>query len=248
MRQLICLSKVGLLDESNLSVNQAGIQGRFITVEGGDGVGKTTQIGGLSKVLRCYGLNVFSTREPGGSPGAEEIRSLLVTGALDRWDAETELLLLNAARRDHIIRTIRPKLAAGSWVLCDRFTDSSMAYQGAGRGVDLQKIRDLNQFVTEGLTPDLTLILDIDPMLAVARVSGRQDPKISRFEAMEHDIHKRVREYFRALTQHESQRCVLINAAQPVEAVLEMCLQAVRDRFDLPVFNKVSGCAAPERL
>src|SRR3954466_1825960 len=142
--------------------NSASMAGRFITLEGGEGTGKSTQIKRLAASLEQRGIKVLATREPGGSPGAEQIRKLMVEGEPGRWDAVTETLLAYAARADHVARTIGPALVAGSWVISDRFSDSTFAYQGAGRGLDRETIRRIDSVVLDDFQPDLTLILDMD--------------------------------------------------------------------------------------
>lgn len=148
-------------------------RGRFITLEGGEGAGKSTQIALLAKQLQDRGIDVQTTREPGGSPGAEAIRGLLVTGAPDRWDAMTEALLHYAARRDHVRVAIEPALARGTWVLCDRFADSTMAYQGYGHDLGRDVIDRLHALVLGPLQPDLTLILDLDETTGLTRAVAR---------------------------------------------------------------------------
>ncbi|MGB8601313.1 MAG: dTMP kinase, partial [Rhizomicrobium sp.] len=135
--------------------------GHFITFEGGDGSGKTTQIKALAAALEARGIAVTLTREPGGSPGAEDIRTLLVTGTPGRWDPLSETLLLYAARHDHVVRVIKPALAEGKWVLCDRFSDSTYAYQGAGGGLNRETIRRIESVSIEDFKPELTLVLDL---------------------------------------------------------------------------------------
>ena len=146
---------------------------KFITFEGGEGAGKTTQIRRLSAHLGTLGQAVLQTREPGGSPGAECIRALLVEGEPDRWDSETEALLHFAARRDHLVKTIAPALKAGTWVLCDRFADSTTAYQGYGHGVSREGLEQLYALVSEGRRPDLTFMLDLAVELGLARAGTR---------------------------------------------------------------------------
>ena len=154
---------------------------RFITLEGGEGAGKSTHARALSERLSERGLANIVTREPGGSLGAEEIRALLVAGEPGRWDATTELLLMFAARADHIARTIKPALASGKWVICDRFTDSTYAYQGAGRGVPADVIRKVEEAAVGDFRPDLTLILDVPVDVAMARICARTHGE-NRFE------------------------------------------------------------------
>jgi dTMP kinase len=148
------------------------VRGRFITLEGGEGAGKSTQLKRLASELRERGHDVIETREPGGSPGAEAIRELLLNGPEDRWTAETEALLFAAARADHVARTIRPALERGAWVLCDRFLDSSLAYQGGAGGVGGEAVRALHAVGSAGLLPDRTLLLQIDPSLPPSARTG----------------------------------------------------------------------------
>jgi len=187
-------------------------RGRFITIEGGEGAGKSSQIRRLADSLRTKGRDVIVTREPGGSPGAEAIRDLLVNGEGDRWSATTETLLINAARRDHIERVIEPALAAGAWVICDRFHDSTRAYQGAAGGVSPALIAALEATVLDGLAPDLTLILDIDPAEGLARAAGRGAGE-GRFEAKGLEFHTRLRQAFLDIASREPKRCAVIKAA-----------------------------------
>ncbi|RYE78845.1 MAG: dTMP kinase [Hyphomicrobiales bacterium] len=147
--------------------------GRFITLEGGEGVGKSTQIRALASALEARGSEVVTTREPGGSAGAEAIRTLLMEGSDDRWDARSEALLFAAARADHVARTIRPALERGAWVLCDRFVDSSRAYQGGGGGITDADIMTLHGFGSEGLLPDRTFLLTVSPEEAKRRLTER---------------------------------------------------------------------------
>lgn len=169
--------------------------GRFITLEGGEGSGKSTQAKRLGAALEKIGMDVLLTREPGGSPGAEDIRKLLVTGAPGRWDALTETLLVYAARADHVARTIGPALLAGKWVICDRFTDSTYAYQGGGRGLARETIRRIDSVVLDDFKPDLTLILDLDVETGLRRAMGRGGDE-SRFENFDRDFHERLRRAF----------------------------------------------------
>ena len=186
--------------------------GRFITLEGGEGTGKSTQAGRLAAALEARGIAVVTTREPGGSPGAEEIRALLVNGAPGRWDAITETLLVYAARADHVARTIGPALVAEKWVISDRFTDSTYAYQGAGRGLARETIRRIDAVVLDDFKPDLTLMLDLDVETGLARAAGR-GPKESRFEQFDRDFHERLRQAFLEIAKRNPDRCVLIDAS-----------------------------------
>jgi dTMP kinase len=204
--------------------------GRFITFEGGEGAGKSTQLRLLADALGAAGLAVERTREPGGSPGAEEIRRLLVSGEPARWDAETEALLMLAARRSHLVATVWPALAAGRWVLCDRFVDSTIAYQGYGRGLSLDRLAEFHRFIAGDFAPDLTLILDLPVELGLARAAARAGSE-TRFERMDHGFHERLRQGFLEIARREPQRCVVIDATGDVAAVSGAGAAAVRDRL-----------------
>ena len=195
----------------------------FITIEGGEGTGKSTLIRGLTGALTAQGRDVVQTREPGGSPGAEDIRALLVTGETDRWDAMTELLLVNAARRDHVERIIRPALARGATVLCDRYVDSTRCYQGM-RGVPRALIDSVHQGAID-LDPDRTIILDASPEQGLARAADRGGD--ARFESMGLAYHTRLREAFLAIAKAEPTRCAVIDSTQSKEAVLVAALAAL---------------------
>jgi dTMP kinase len=201
---------------------------RFITLEGGEGAGKSTQAKRLAQALETRGIAVCLTREPGGSPGAEEIRKLLVEGAPGRWGALTETLLLFAARADHLAHTIRPALAAGQWVICDRFTDSTYAYQGAGRALDENTIAAIDRAASNNFKPDLTVILDVPVEEGLSR-AGARGPHEARFEQFDHAFHVRLRDYFRALAA----RCVLIDGSVPADAVASAIWEAVATRIAL---------------
>ncbi len=200
-------------------------RGQFITFEGGEGAGKSTQVKRLAATLAARGLEVVSTREPGGSPGAEAIRDLVLNGAADRWSPSTETLLMYASRRDHIERVIRPALTRGAWVLCDRFADSTRAYQGAGGGVDPAFITALETHVLEEVRPDLTLIFDLPPSVGLERAMARGGEM--RFESKGLDFHERLRAGFLAIAQAEPHRCALIDATMPMDTVEELVLYAV---------------------
>jgi dTMP kinase len=193
-------------------------RGRFITFEGGEGAGKSTQAKRLAAWLEGQGLKVLLTREPGGSPGAEEIRKLLVQGATDRWDPMTETLLHFAARRDHLERVIRPALAAGQWVLSDRFADSTLAYQGYGHGVDRDFIAMLEKAVVGSQRPDLTLILDLPVAQGLERAGTRRGPE-TRYEDMAQAFHERLRQGFLAIAAQEPKRCRVVDATASLDAV-----------------------------
>lgn len=204
-------------------------QALFISLEGIDGSGKSTQAKGLAAWLQGQGRDPVLTREPGGAPGAEAIRRLLVEGDPDRWSPETEILLFTAARRDHLERTIRPALAAGRDVITDRFADSTRVYQGATRG-DLRGLVDDIHARVIGIEPDLTLILDIDPEIALARGLARRSGE-DRFEDFGLGFQKKLHEGFRALAKQAPGRCILIDANRSAEAIAADITAAVAKRL-----------------
>jgi dTMP kinase len=209
-------------------------RGFFITLEGGEGAGKSTQARRLGTWLEGRGVAVELTREPGGSPGAEEIRGLLVTGAPGRWDPLSETLLHYAARREHIVRKLTPALAAGRWVICDRFFDSTLAYQGYGQGIDRGIIDQIRATVLGAFAPDLTLVLDVSPATRHARVAGRPGNE-DRYERMDEAFHTRVRDGFKAIAAAEPARCVLIPADSSADEVAAAIHAAVAARLPVPV-------------
>jgi len=192
-------------------------RGVFITFEGIDGSGKSTQARRLAEALRASGRDVVLTREPGGSPGAEEIRRLLVEGDPDRWSGETEILLFTAARRDHLEKTIRPALEAGRTVVSDRFADSTRVYQGAARG-ELRAFVDSLHDMAIGLEPDLTLVIDMDPATALSRGLARNSGE-DRFEDLGADFQTRLRDGFLALAAEHPDRCHLVDGNRDPDAV-----------------------------
>ena len=208
-------------------------QGHFITFEGGEGGGKSTQLRLLAERLKALGLEVVATREPGGSPGAEAIRDLLVRGEADRWSAMTETLLMYAARRDHVERVIRPALARGAWVLCDRFADSTRAYQGAAGGTDEALITALERHVLDDVRPDLTLILDLPAEVGLARAASRAGAE-TRFESKGQAFHVRLRQAFLEIAAREPTRCCILDASKPLEEVRAEIWAAVAQRLDPP--------------
>ena len=200
-------------------------RGRFITFEGIDGSGKSTQARALAEALRARGDDVVLTREPGGAPGAEDIRRLLVEGDPDRWSPETEILLFTAARRDHLENTILPGLKAGKTVISDRFADSTRVYQGAARG-DLRELVDDLHAMVISVEPDLTVIIDMDPETALTRGLARNSGE-DRFEDMGLDFQKKLSIGFRALAQEAPDRCVVIDGNQSPENVAREVLARV---------------------
>ncbi len=206
--------------------------GRFITLEGGEGAGKSTQLRHLQALLEARGESVLATREPGGTPGAEEIRSLLVTGARGRWDAWSEALLVTAARRDHVERVIRPALDAGRWVVCDRFLDSTLAYQGYAGGLGAAAVEALHTLAIGRLRPDLTLILDLYPQVGLARAAARRGGE-GRFESQDLAFHQRLRGAFRSIAAAEPQRCRLLDGSLEEPALATRIAAVVAERFAL---------------
>lgn len=227
---------------------------RFITLEGGEGAGKSTQMRRLAATLAASGISCITTREPGGSPGAEDIRRLLVQGEAQRWDPISETLLLFAARADHVARTIKPALSKGTWVICDRFTDSTYAYQGVGRGLDQETIRRIETISIGDFRPSLTLVLDVDPNVGLLRTSTRATPlfdpamkdpdlaeaktalnrrKEARFERFGKTFHENLRAAFLDIARRASDRCVIIDAMQSEDEVARNVWNVVASRFDV---------------
>lgn len=210
--------------------------GKFITFEGGEGAGKTTQIARLAERLNALDIPTITTREPGGAPGADSIRSLLVSGATDKWDPVSEVLLLYAARREHLKQTIRPALDKGAWVLCDRFADSTMAYQGYGHGISRAFIRTVHDEVVGESDPDLTLILDIPVDIGIGRAVSRNTSTRSgedRFERMDKPFHERLRSGFLDIAAGAPERVRVIDADSTPDAITDTVWQTVTDKFDL---------------
>ncbi len=200
-------------------------RGRFITLEGGEGSGKSTQARLLADAIGARGHDVVLTREPGGTAGAEAIRNLLVTGSADRWTAWSEALLMTAARVDHVERIIRPALARGAMVICDRYVDSTRAYQGAGHGLSDAALLRLHEDAV-GLWPDLTLVFQLDETEGLARAAARGDAE-ARFERLGSDFHARITGFFAALPASDPARCRAINAAGSVQDVAARIMAAL---------------------
>ena len=205
-------------------------RGILITFEGGEGAGKSTQVHRLADRLREQGLEVVVTREPGGSPGAEAIRGLLVSGEVDRWSAVSEALLMNAARRDHVEKLIAPALARGDVVICDRFADSTRAYQGVAGGAAPELIAMLESEVVGDCRPDLTLVLDLPVEIGLARAAGRGDLE-ARFEAKGAAFHTAIRQAFLDIAAAEPARCVVVDASTSPDVVAEAVWTAVERRI-----------------
>ena len=206
-------------------------EGRFITFEGPEGGGKSTQVQALAETLRAEGRTVLVTREPGGTPLAEKIRGLVRDERTDPPVARSEVLLFLAARAQVVAEVIRPALARGEWVLSDRFADSTFAYQGYGRGIAVDLLRHFNDFATEGLVPDLTVLLDVPPEVSRARLAARQAATATAADRIEQagaEFHARLRAGFLALAKAEPARFAVIDASRPLAEVSRQVLAAVR--------------------
>jgi dTMP kinase len=213
------------------------MRGRFITFEGGEGTGKSTHAATLASRLKSLGLGVHVTREPGGSVGAEIIRHILLSGVAKPLGADVEALLFAAARDDHLTQVIRPALARGTWVVCDRFADSTRVYQGVVGHVDARAIRALERIVVGDTKPDLTIILDVPAEQGMQRAAKRRSKASGetvpdRFEEEAIDFHRSLRDGFLTLAANEPDRCVLVDATQPQEAVADQIWRVVNDRLE----------------
>ena len=203
---------------------------RFITLEGGEGAGKSTQIARLKSWLEGRGRTVVATREPGGSPGAEMIRKLLVEGPVERWDGTTEALLHFAARREHLRSIVWPALKRGDWVISDRFADSTLAYQGYGHGVDRKIFDELYKVAAGDFRPDLTLILDLPIETGLLRAAARRGAE-TRYESLPRDFHARVRAGFLEIAKRDPQRCVVIDATGDIDTIAAAIARAASERL-----------------
>ena len=210
-------------------------RGKFITFEGGEGGGKSTQAVRLANRLKALGLDVVVSREPGGSAGAEAIRHVLLSGAAKPLGPHAEAILFAAARADHLRQTIQPALERGQWVISDRFADSTRIYQGVLGNVDARLISRLEKVTVGDLIPDLTIILDVTPDVGLRRASERRgNAEVDRFEAEAFDFHKKLREAYLELAEHEPKRCVVINAGADAATVAEFVWSAVTARLNPP--------------
>jgi len=210
------------------------MRGRFITFEGGEGTGKSTQMALLKTALETGGFKVLSTREPGGSPGGEDIRNLLVNGDTHRWEPLSEALLNYAARHEHLQKVILPALNDGTWVVCDRFADSTMAYQGYGHGMDREIIRRLHRLVVGETAPDLTLIFDMPVEIGLSRAREREvktGEGEDRYERMGGEFHTRLREGFLDIAKKEPTRCEVIDASGDIDTVARAVQNAVTQKL-----------------
>jgi dTMP kinase len=212
------------------------MNGLFITFEGGEGSGKTTQISLFAQRLHEWlddDTRIVPTREPGGTTGAESIRDLIVKGSPDKWDARTELYLINAARRDHVVKRIRPELDQGSIVLCDRFLDSTIVYQGYVKGLDVNEILHLHEQSTDNLYPAMTFLLDIAPEVGLYRASARVTSD-NRFEQEGFDFHNKLRTNFLSLATMFPERIITIDASGTVDQVAGAIWQAFQTKLPKP--------------
>jgi len=206
------------------------IKPRFISFEGGEGSGKSTQIKLLAKRLAKHG-DVITTREPGGTIEAEIIRNLLVKGKKNKWSGVVETLLLYAARKDHIDKVIAPSLKKNKWVLCDRFKESTLVYQGYGKNVDIALIKKLDKIITNNLTPGLTFILDIDPIIGLKR-SKRKSNTETRYENMSLGFHNKIRKAFKAIARLNKKKFILINANQDINLIQDIIWNEVSSKIN----------------
>jgi len=205
------------------------MSGKFISFEGGEGSGKSTQLRLLALAFEKARLPFLATREPGGSAGAEKIRSLLVSGEVDAWDALTETLLFNAARADHINKLIKPAMMQGKTVICDRFLDSTIVYQGIGKGLGTVYIKSLHHMLFGNFMPDLTIILDIKPEDGLARAAKRSDNE-NRFEQLDIEFHQKIRAGFLKIAEMETERCVVFDANQDKDKLHKQIIETIKTR------------------
>ncbi len=206
------------------------MRGQFISFEGGEGAGKTTQAERLAAALNNAGIETQLTREPGGTFGAEAIRDLVLSGTKERWSGLTELLLMYAARLDHVEKLIRPAIDRGVWVISDRFADSSMAYQGYARGLGKDQVESVHKAVMGDFGPDLTILFDMDPVMAMKRVETRGED-LSRFDTESMDFHNTLREAFAEIADNNAERIRVINADADRDAVATQILFAMTQKY-----------------
>ncbi|CQR51068.1 dTMP kinase [Paenibacillus riograndensis] len=206
-------------------------EGFFITLEGGDGSGKTTVLGRVAAYLQNHSMPYLITREPGGIEIAEKIRSIILDPAHTAMDARTEALLYAASRSQHLAEVVEPALKEGLTVLCDRFVDSSLVYQGYARGLGIEEVRSINQFATGGLMPDLTFYLDVDPEVGLSRIAANQDREVNRLDLESMAFHQKVREGYRQVVESDPQRIVVLDANRPIHMVEQDIVQTLKDRI-----------------
>lgn len=219
------------------------VRARFITLEGGEGAGKSTQIKLLAQAFAARGINAITTREPGGSPGGEAIRGLVVSGATDQWHPTTEALLFMAARYDHLATVIQPALADGTWVLCDRFYDSTYIYQGIAKEVGTAWLDQLYRQLFANTAPDLTVLLDLPPRVGLARANKRGNVAESRFEQMDISFHETLRAGFLQLSENAPERIAVVDATSDAQAVHHAIIETVNVRFGLMLSPQILGAA-----
>ena len=203
---------------------------RFITFEGGEGCGKSTVLKAIKERLESEGVSVVLTREPGGTPIAEQIRNVILDKGNTAMDGRTEALLYAASRRQHLVEKIWPALQEGKTVLCDRYLDSSLAYQGGARGLGIDEVLSINLFATEGTYSDLTLLFDLEPEQGLARIAANQNREVNRLDLEKLDFHHQVRNNFLALAKRYPDRYVIIDASQPLADVIEDAYKAIKER------------------
>jgi dTMP kinase len=204
--------------------------GKFITFEGGDGSGKSTQARMLNDFLKQQSIEVLLTREPGGAPGADEIRELLLTGEPNKWDAVAETLLFYASRRNHLRLTVWPALKSGCWVISDRFADSTMAYQGYGNQLGVSVVQKVHDFAVGDFNPDLTFIFDMPAEVGLRRTEGRHHEE-DRFEKMDISFHERLREGFLDIAGKNPNRCIIIDAMRPIDTIQKELQETIINRL-----------------
>ncbi|QJC50165.1 dTMP kinase [Paenibacillus albicereus] len=202
-------------------------KGLFITIEGGEGAGKTTLIRSLAKELQARGRSVLTTREPGGIPIAEKIRSVILDKTHTSMDARTEALLYAAARRQHLVEKVVPALEAGQWVICDRFIDSSLAYQGYARGLGIEDVWSINRYAIGEWMPDATLWLDVPPELGLARIAASSEREVNRLDLETEAFHRRVQEGYRLLHEQEPRRIFRLDASLAPDSIQEQAMRVL---------------------
>ncbi|WP_042201173.1 dTMP kinase [Paenibacillus camerounensis] len=208
-----------------------GREGFFITLEGGDGAGKTTVLGRVAAYLQNHSMPYIITREPGGIEIAEKIRSIILDPAHTAMDARTEALLYAAARSQHLAEVVEPALQQGLTVLCDRFVDSSLVYQGHARGLGIEQVRNINEFATGGRKPDLTFYLDVDPEIGLSRIAANQDREVNRLDLEKLDFHQKVREGYQLVVQSDPERVVVLDANRPIHMVEQDIVRTLKERI-----------------
>ncbi|WP_019914515.1 dTMP kinase [Paenibacillus sp. HW567] len=206
-------------------------EGYFITLEGGDGSGKTTVLGRVAAYLQNHSMPYLITREPGGIEIAEKIRSIILDPSHTAMDARTEALLYAASRSQHLAEVVEPALKEGLTVLCDRFVDSSLVYQGFARGLGIEEVRSINRFATGGRMPDLTFYLDVDPEVGLSRIAANQDREVNRLDLESLAFHQKVREGYGLVIKSDPQRIVVLDANRPVHMVEQDIVQTLKERI-----------------